>query len=91
MNLMDHTLVCFMMGINANAFNTLRCTLQTVSDEDLCVVSCFMKCKTERTCISFVSLAVLKDLRTLEAMKQQAVLQNKPWSPCLVVYKSGSN
>ena len=83
--------VCFMMGIDAHVFNTLRCTLQTVSDEDLCVVSCLMKCQSEQTCISFISLSVLKALRTLEAMKQQEILQNKPWSPCLVVYKSDSN
>ena len=58
----------------------------------VCVVSCLMKCQSERNCIAIRSLAVLRVLRTLEGMAGQAILQIMLWFSCPVVYvKSGSN
>ena len=73
--------VHFRMSTSFDVFNTLRCTLQTMSVGDhVCVVSCLIKCQSERTCISIRSLAVLRALRTLEATARQAVLHIIPWS-----------
>jgi hypothetical protein len=56
------------------------------------VVSCLMKCKSERTCISIRSLAVLRDFEDLQSHSRQAVLQimicglHKEWKQLVVCY-----
>jgi hypothetical protein len=45
-----------------------------------------MKFNQRELCVPFISLAVLRALRTLETMAGQAVLQIMPWSSCYMVY-----
>jgi hypothetical protein len=56
------------------------------------VVSCLMKCKSERTCISVRSLAVLRGFEDLQSHSRQALLQiivcglRKEWKQPVVYY-----
>jgi hypothetical protein len=70
--------VCFMMGVSAHVFSTLKGTYRKCLMKIACVVSCFMKCQSERTGIAIRSLAVLTALRTLEAMKDEQYCKSCP-------------
>jgi hypothetical protein len=58
--------VHFAAGINAHVFNALQHSLQKRSERDGIVVSCLMKCQSERMSVSIRGLTVLRVLRTME-------------------------
>jgi hypothetical protein len=58
----------------------------------VCIVLCLIERESETMYVSIRSLAVLRDLRVLEATAEPAMLHIMPWSSCAAVsIKNGSN
>ena len=83
--------VHFAAGISVHVFGAHQHSLQKCLIETGTVVSCLMKCQSERMSVSFRSLTVLRFLRTMEqrGLAGLQIMLSFSWS--VVCIESGSN